>query len=151
MVESTWFKVSSHKKITDLIDLMTVTFPAGRWNLKGRAVMYWSSSTSLSFVESHSNFNRGCFDRSLYRHELVIPANLVRPFRSFQLPKNWNRPIATDDTRLFVEQELFEKNRIALAVPSLLIPSETNLLLNLDHTMSRTLLAKVFSCSIGKL
>lgn len=107
---------------------------AARWNHLGRKVIYCSQSISLCTLEwlSHNGLSVSGFN--YYRYSIEIPEKLVKKFTPEHLPKEWNKTPATDITRDFTEQHLFSSEKfIALALPSVLVPEEFNLVINPLH------------------
>jgi RES domain-containing protein len=109
-------------------------FTAARWNHLGRKVIYCSESISLSTLEwlSHNGLSVSGFD--YYRYSIEIPDKLINTFTPEKLPKEWSMTPATDVTRDFAEEHLFSSNLfMALALPSVLVPEEFNLVINPLH------------------
>ncbi|HSW93342.1 MAG TPA: RES domain-containing protein [Gammaproteobacteria bacterium] len=105
-----------------------------RWNHLGRRAVYCSESISLCTLEwlSHHGLSVSGFD--YYRYSIEVPDELIHSFMPDQLPEEWNRTPATNHTRDFAEQQLFLSEKyIALALPSVLVPEEFNLVMNPSH------------------
>ena len=104
----------------------------GRWNRKGVPVVYTAESQSLALLELLVQ------DEPLRAQYVMIAAvipNAVRIERitRAQLPDGWRKPEARENLR-HIGGEWFTSGRSAvLAVPSAVVPSETNYLLNPRH------------------
>lgn len=104
----------------------------GRWNPKGVAVVYASASQSLAVLEMLMQ------DEPLRaRYVMVqatVPGNLkIERIDPTALPADW-RALATRETLQAIGRDWAERASSAvLAVPSAVIPSETNYLLNPRH------------------
>ncbi len=104
----------------------------GRWNRKGVAVVYASESQSLAMLESLVQ------DEPLRARYFVIAATIPKSVRIErigveQLPADW-RDFAVREQLQTIGTEWARKNASAvLAVPSAVVPAETNYLLNPVH------------------
>jgi len=109
-------------------------FTAGRWNLKGRKIIYASQGLALATMEwlAHNGLSVSAF--SYHKFSIEIPDNQIQWFEIADLPEEWNQSPATDQTRQFSENELFgAQGPLAIAVPSVMIPEEFNILINPLH------------------
>ena len=124
-------------------------YVAGRWNFKGRKVVYCSESISLCTLEwlSHNGLSVSGF--SYYRFSINIPSELTRRLKVSELPKEWRLTPAMDKTRDFSEKTLFEnKQYLAMAIPSILVPEEFNLVINPLHDSFKSALNTI--CALGR-
>ncbi len=104
----------------------------GRWNHPGVPLVYTAQSQSLAMLELLVQ------DEPLRARYVMIPARLPKGLRmerleAANLPKDWRAPESR--TRLQALGEAWAKSRSSavLAVPSAIIPEETNYLLNPLH------------------
>jgi RES domain-containing protein len=131
---SIWYRVSQLKDIQKVFSGNGGLFTSARWNHLGRKAIYCSESISLCTLEwlSHNGLSVSGF--SYYRFSIEVPEKLIHQFTSENLPKEWKTTPATDITRDFSEQRLFLSDKfIALALPSVLVPEEFNLVINPTH------------------
>lgn len=103
-------------------------YVAGRWNFLGNAVVYTSEHLSLAALEKWVHISTRKLDRRYVYFEAEIPnaaiATVEEPtFDPMRLP-------ATDSTRKLGHLWLRRGNQLALKVPSVMIPSECNVLIN---------------------
>lgn len=99
----------------------------GRWNRKGVPLVYTAGSQSLAMLEMLVQ------DEPLRARYVMIPAEIpadltIARLRPEQLPPDWRDPAALETLRaLGIEWAA------VLAVPSAVVPAETNYLLNPRH------------------
>lgn len=103
----------------------------GRWNSKGVRMLYASASLSLAALETVVNLSGSKLDQSLYCIELDFPDDL-RITELSELPTSWNS-YPHDSTTVQLGNDFIKKNELCLKVPSAIIPSEYNYLLNPAH------------------
>lgn len=131
---SVWFRASQLKDIKKVFSGEGGLFTAARWNHLGRKTVYCSDSISLCTLEwlSHNGLSVSGFD--YYRFSISVPTKFVKKFSLDELPPEWNKTPATDITRDFAEEYLFKSTKlIALALPSVVVPEEYNLIMNPLH------------------
>ncbi|MEP1095788.1 MAG: RES family NAD+ phosphorylase [Cyclobacteriaceae bacterium] len=103
----------------------------GRWNGKGVRMLYTSASLSLAALETVVNLSGNRLGQRLFCVELDFPDEL--PISEIAtLPKNWNVYPHTSDTVL-LGNNFIKRGELCLKVPSAIIPSEYNYLLNPAH------------------
>ena len=103
----------------------------GRWNRQGTAVIYASQSLALAALEFFVNLERGV-EIEAYAATAIDAGDEVRIDRVFppELPEGWRGypgPAALKDLGTLWATTLRSP---ILAVPSVIIPGETNFLLN---------------------
>lgn len=131
---SIWYRASQSSDIRMVFSGDGGLFTAARWNHRGRKTIYCSESISLCTLEwlSHNGLSVSGFD--YYRYSIDIPEKLINKFSVEKLPKEWNKTPATDVTKDFAEKYLFLSEKfMALALPSVLVPEEFNLVINPLH------------------
>ena len=104
----------------------------GRWNRKGVPMVYASGSQSLAMLEMLVQ------DEPLRAHYVVIAATLPKGLRieritPDQLPVDWRDFSAREQLQAIGGDWAKRRASAVLAVPSAVIPSETNYLLNPLH------------------
>lgn len=104
----------------------------GRWNLKGVPVVYTSATQSLAMLEMLVQ------DEPLRARYVMIPATLpkgikVERITPEQLPADWRTLAARQQLQALGTDWTKRRSSAVLAVPSAVIPSETNYLLNPLH------------------
>jgi RES domain-containing protein len=105
----------------------------GRWNRKGVPLVYTAGSLSLAMLEMLVQ------DQPLRARYASIPADLppdlpIEYLDLQRLPGDWRDPGAVEALRLIGSDWAARLSSAVLAVPSAVIPVETNYLLNPRHT-----------------
>lgn len=105
----------------------------GRWNSKGVAMVYASASASLALLEVLVHLE----DESLLPAYTLISAGLdedrIERLDEAALPPGWRSSPAPPELREIGDDWATSLRSVALAVPSAVVPWETNLLLNPSH------------------
>jgi RES domain-containing protein len=105
----------------------------GRWNQKGTAVVYCSQSESLAQLEVLVRTQRAK-DLALYvLIEARVPEELIETLQGENLPQDWNALPESNPTREIGTKWATEKRSAVLGVPSVVVPTELNFLLNPEH------------------
>ncbi|BBE09506.1 Uncharacterized conserved protein [Mycoavidus cysteinexigens] len=103
----------------------------GRWNPKGISVIYTAQSQSLAALEMLAQ------DMPLRARYLMIPAKvpkqLIAALDLPQLPSNWREPAARSTLQMIGATWVNTGQSAVLAVPSVIIPTELNYILNPKH------------------
>lgn len=105
----------------------------GRWNSPGVAVVYVSGTLSLAVLEIlvHADSLSALPDHVAF--PLDIPQPLIHELTHEELPDTWHRPSAPDALRRIGDAWVRAGETVALRVPSAVIPSEFNFVLNPAH------------------
>jgi len=105
----------------------------GRWNSPGLPVIYMAQSQSLAALEILVHVD----SENLLFNYVAIPVrieeNLILQIDSSKLPRNWRAYPATKATRSLGDMWLIDQESVVLQVPSAVIPTEYNFLLNPVH------------------
>lgn len=111
----------------------------GRWNSEGVAVAYMSSSLSLAALEHLVHIDIEDVPSDLVAMEIALPDDVsIEEVDPAALPSDWR---GTPDHQACVRAGnawVAEGDSLLLRVPSAIIPTETNLLLNPGHSEART-------------
>ena len=129
-----WYRASQINQVRQVFSGDGGLFTAARWNHLGRRIVYCSQSIALCTLEwlSHNGLSVSGFH--YYRYSIDVPEALVKRVTAAHLPKTWNAVPATELTRDFAEEHLFLSEKyLALALPSVLVPEECNLIINPMH------------------
>ena len=106
----------------------------GRWNPPGVSVVYTSGSLALAALEVLVNVELQEMPRDLVSIAATIPDEA--PAESVEiadLPAGWQRTPAPEYLQLLWADWVRRQNTAVLSVPSAVIPSEHNFLLNPAH------------------
>ena len=106
----------------------------GRWNRKGVPMVYTAGSQSLAVLEALVQ------DQPLRARYLMIPAILPKNLKIERiapegLPANWRSLAAREELQAIGGEWAKRKSSAVLAVPSAVIPAETNYLLNRNRSV----------------
>jgi RES domain-containing protein len=114
----------------------------GRWNHPGTAVVYVSGSMSLAALETFVHLGRAASGLKYVTFAVDIPdAVEVTKIGVRALPANWRSEPPGDETKQIGTEWADKGETAVLDVPSVIIPGESNLLLNPAHTDFRRLVA----------
>lgn len=104
----------------------------GRWNSPGTRMVYASGSKALAALENLVHLNPPVIFR--YAALLVeFDAKLVETIEAGHLPAKWSEEPPPPSTQAVGDQWVEEARSAVLEVPSAIIQSETNFLLNPAH------------------
>src|SRR4030095_6559496 len=108
----------------------------GRWNHAGTPVVYTSASLSLAVLEYLVNLSISDLPDDLVSIEIKIADNLPR-LETFinDLPKNWRAFPAVEELKDIGTDWGGEEDQPLLVVPSVVIPHESNYLINPAHPL----------------
>jgi len=105
----------------------------GRWNKPGIPVLYTSGTRSLALLELIVHFNSAEAIKLGYSFlSLKVDEHILHHLPEDLQPKILNR-MNTEELSRITEEYFFQKNALALKVPSMLVPSEFNYLINPVH------------------
>lgn len=104
----------------------------GRWNPKGVPMVYAASTLSLATLEMLVQ------DGKLLAHYVAIPATIpsrlkIEHVNPNDLPEDWRSAESREQLRVIGAEWIERASSAVLAVPSAIIPTETNYLLNPLH------------------
>ncbi|OGA44468.1 MAG: hypothetical protein A3G24_23110 [Betaproteobacteria bacterium RIFCSPLOWO2_12_FULL_62_13] len=105
----------------------------GRWNRKGVPLVYTAGSQSLAMLEMLVQ------DEPLRARYVMIPVRIpsgvrVDHLKIADLPRDWRDPAAREQLQTIGTEWAKKRTAAILAVPSAVIPSEINYLLNPLHS-----------------
>lgn len=104
----------------------------GRWNNVGTAVVYTSQTLSLALVETLVNLPGGVLPAySAQRADFDEP--LVTILEDKELPADWRSDPLPASTRAIGDAWVLAGRSAVLRVPSVVVPSEFNYVLNPRH------------------
>ena len=107
---------------------------SGRWHRQGIPVIHASNTLALAALEYFVRLNPGDSDIPLVAVSANIPDSIgVQRVRVEDLPKNWNAYPAPGILQEIGMNWAARAETAVLAVPSAIIPQETNYLINPRH------------------
>ena len=105
----------------------------GRWNSKGTPMIYTAGSISLAVLEMLVQLDSHNVLPHYLLAEICFDTPLVEGITIDQLPKKWNEFPAPTELRAVGDTWVAECRSAVLRVPSAVVPSEWNYLLNPGH------------------
>ena len=109
------------------------TFADGRWHSRGDRVVYFGASAAIAVLErlAHTDADLLPADLRLGRFEYPEAVSVLNVEEFSALPPDWVRDEAA--TRGIARQWWRARSSCLLAVPSALLPEESNMVLNPQH------------------
>lgn len=104
----------------------------GRWNSKGVAVAYLSTSIALALVENLVHFELGMLPPDMSLITIEIPDDIMIETLE-PLPDDWDSPDDAPECRTAGDIWVRSMRSLLLRVPSVIVPREYNLLFNPAH------------------
>ena len=106
-----------------------------RWNSPGTRMIYTASARSLAILEILAHIeDEATLSSSFCSIRVEFPDELVSSLDTEQLPKGWDSSPALAATPIIGDNWAKAGESPILAVPSAIVPEETNYLLNPDHS-----------------
>jgi RES domain-containing protein len=132
---SIWFRGSQNQQAASVFSGDGGLYVAGRWNHKGTRAIYCSQSISLCTLEwlSHNGLSVSGF--SYCKFSIEIPDELVIQYTLLDLPADWCNSPSPGSNRDFAVRNFYTPNKhLAMAIPSVIVPEEFNLVINPLHS-----------------
>ena len=104
----------------------------GRWNRPGEAVVYASASLALAAIETFVHLGDDALHIQFVHFRIEIPDS-VRIQRGRRPPPGWRAEPPEESSMRYGSRWLRQARTAVLEVPSAIVPSEMNYLLNPAH------------------
>lgn len=106
----------------------------GRWNSRGRPMVYTSSSVALCVLETIVHFDLTSYPIERFLIEVDIPDEVYSRRRvSRNLPATWAAVPYGRESQAYGDRWLKSGRELLLDVPSAVVPQERNILINPLH------------------
>ena len=105
----------------------------GRWNSEGRSAVYLASSCSLAMLEVLVHLQPLMIPNDYCIVEVEVPENSISQVLAANLPDNWKDVSSPAILKVMGNNFLANKKHLMLKVPSSIVPTEYNYLLNPLH------------------
>lgn len=105
----------------------------GRWNSPGVPIVYTSATASLAVLEVFANVQRAELLGAYMLVSCDFDETLVTRVTREELPKHWRDSPAPPELRSIGDEWVRQGTSAVLAVPSAIIESEFNYLINPKH------------------
>ena len=107
-------------------------YAARRWNHRGTSIVYTASSRALAVLEFFVNLDPGEAPTDLLMGEATLAGDCVESLDTALLPANW-RELDNLACRDLGSAWAASRRSLALAVPSVVVDGDSNLILNPAH------------------
>ena len=103
----------------------------GRWNSKGKRIIYTSTSIALSSLEVLVHTDGVPIRKGLSLTTFQLSDKYITALEA--LPEDWNSKPPSQSTRIVGDGFIDKKVSLGLKVPSVIVPEEYNVLINPLH------------------
>jgi RES domain-containing protein len=125
------YRIANRKHASDISGKGAALYP-GRWNKKGTPVLYTGESKDIALLETIVHIPP-MISPELDVLTIKIPDNSITELKISDLPKNWAQFPAPTILSEIGQKWVDEGKTIALKVPSGIIHSSNNIILNCNH------------------
>jgi len=105
----------------------------GRWNSPGTRVAYASDSIALAALEVLAHLQSTAVLQAYSLVSLSFPEKTVEALQATALPARWRRFPSPPENHAIGDQWVAEGRSLILRVPSVIIPTAANFLINPSH------------------
>jgi RES domain-containing protein len=133
------YRITKRKWAKNAFDGEGARIYGGRWNSQGTRMVYLAGSLSLAVLEMlvHLDDWDGLVREYIY-FEVEVPASGIKTASPRTLPKGWANESVTSASQSYGDAWVAKQKSLALRVPSVVVRSEYNFLINPLHpAMSR--------------
>ncbi len=144
----TLWRIAKHTAQFDADDLSGggAKVTGGRWNSKGRAVLYASTSIALATLETLVHLGDNIAIRNAFLVRIEVPNAIWRQRQTLEakaLPATWLAEPPGSTSIRTGDKWLMAQSSALLLVPSVIVPEEYNVLINPLHPASGQIKAGV--------
>lgn len=105
----------------------------GRWNPPGIPVAYLTESRALAALEILVHTGRAAVNLRWVVIEAEVPARMIESASPEDLPVGWDDVVSPSAARKFGADWVRRGDSAAILLPSVIVPEERTLLLNVKH------------------
>ena len=105
----------------------------GRWNSKGKSMLYTASTPSLALLEVLVHLSPLMVPKNYFSVQIEVPDDSVLHLPIKALPDNWNDILPPLSLKKIGDNFLADMRYLLLKVPSAVVPMEYNYLINTQH------------------
>lgn len=134
------FRIERQKYLsTTLRGIGAASSEGFRWNSLHTCIVYTAESKSLAMLEIAVHLDLAdSLPSDRFFVEIDIPDSLsIKKLAIQDLPHNWDSKPPLKDTQLIGDDFIFQNKFLVLQVPSAIIPSESNFLINPFHPKAK--------------
>ena len=125
--------------ITDLSGYGAFKY-GGRWNSPGTYMLYTASHASLALLESLVHMSPLLPSSDYCMMKLMVESDSVQTVTEDLLITDWQKSPATWALRRIGDQFIHESTYLLLKVPSAILPTEWNYLINPRHALAPSII-----------
>ncbi len=125
------YRISNCQYVADLSGKGAALY-GGRWNSKDTYMVYAAESAALALLETVVHIGH-IPEKGFCMIALELPANSIEHLPESKLPDGWRKSPAPDVLKKIGDAFITTGKKLALSVPSVVMPEEHNLLINPHH------------------
>ncbi len=129
----TAWRIVKARRTANAFDGEGARVEGGRWNSPGTPVVYTSQSAALAALELLVHLGRGAILPAYVLIPCIFADALVWRLDQKHLPKNWRSYPAPPELQMIGDEWVKAGTSAALKVPSAVIQTDSNYLLNPHH------------------
>lgn len=129
----TAWRITRKKYVTEAFTGEGAKLFGGRWNPPGYAVVYLAQNLSLAILELMVHLDEDADIGTYTAIPVRFDSALVHVLEQDKLPENWSSLPISGQSQMVGKQWLEDKQSLLLQVPSSVVPSESNFLVNPLH------------------
>jgi RES domain-containing protein len=121
----TLYRIQTDSHQETLLEGIGAQLRGGRWNAKGRPMVYTATTPELCFLEYmvHLEGTPLADLPPLILCEITVPDGSVKYLRTDELPFGWDDPrAAAPNLASFIDEQFRQYQTLGLAVPSAVVP-----------------------------
>lgn len=127
------YRLIKAKYASDPLDPYGAKLHGGRWNSKGTPAVYASDSIALAALEKLVHLHRAGVLNHFVLCIISIDDDSLMTLAEDVLPADWRDDPPPASTAIIGDEWLTRGESLALAVPSTIVPQQSNLLINPEH------------------
>lgn len=139
MARITVWRIVDPRYAADAFSSIGAEILGGRFNSKGRRLVYTAGSVSLALLELLVQANKRSRLRGYLCNPATFDASQVEMLDGDDLPEGWDARPYTRVSQDFGDRWLDEERSLVLRVPSVVVPQEYSFLINPAHPEVETI------------
>lgn len=128
------YRIESHNRKNLALTGEGARLFGGRWNRQGERAVYTSMHRSLAMLEILAHvFDSRSFPIKRVMVSVTIPSEYIHFIPLEELPLAWDSMSSYQHSESVFHEQCLSENRLAIAVPSVVVPEEYNVVINPHH------------------